>query len=208
MDYEKRFRECQRKHKLMMVKHLELVKQELYTEKPMSNNIEKSDNICEICGKELKNKHGVAIHKGKVHKVNKQTIITYKNDNLLEQIGKQIEIDKQISFDKDGKYIPEKITRDYPKNKKPKIEKRTFFCNKHNRFHKHLFHGKPSTTYIKCLFKTKTVIDKDGKKHKIPNRMENSDNFYKFKDDIDNYQLFIMDFKNKWNRESKKGNRK
>lgn len=80
--------------------------------------------------------------------------------------------------------------RNYPKSKKtkkPKIEKRTYFCEKHKIFHKHLFQGKPSKTYRKCL---------------------NSGNLYEFKENIDNYDLFKMDFKRKWKNQAKKQNKK
>lgn len=100
-----------------------------------------------------------------------------------------------IIFDMYGNVIPSKV------NKKSKLtneqkeiikevkakhntdiinETRTYFCIKHNRFHKHLYKGKPSETYLKCL---------------------KSGNIVKFKDDFTNTELFRMDFSNKWNQE-------
>lgn len=100
-----------------------------------------------------------------------------------------------IIFDMYGNVIPSKINKKQHltieqkeiirevriKHKTDIInEKRTYFCIKHNRFHKYLIGNKPSKTYLKCL---------------------KSGNILKFKDDYSNTELFKMDFSNKWNKD-------
>ena len=101
-----------------------------------------------------------------------------------------------IVFDMYGNIIPSKV------NKKQKLtdeqkeiikdvkakhntdidnETRSFYCIEHNRFHKHLYKGKPSQTYLKCL---------------------KSGNILKFKDDFSTSELFRMNFSKKWNQDN------
>lgn len=175
----RRFKAIQEKHKALKIV-LEKLKQfhekvkELEKDKQTIPKLDIDGKaICDICGKTLKNERGVKIHKGKVHKTNKQT--------------------NKLSFDKDGKYKPDKISKiinDYPKpkikkpkplfkNKLGKVEKREFYCYKHKTFHKHKFRDNPSKTYQKCI---------------------DSDNFHKFKENMDYDELFRVNFKRNWKR--------
>ena len=63
---------------------------------------------------------------------------------------------------------------------KIKKEKRTFFCSKHNCFHKYKFHGKPSKTYQKCM---------------------TEGNVLKYKNDYTSNELFLMNFRKNWKQE-------
>ncbi len=94
---------------------------------------------------------------------------------LLERFVRNYEIGKFQT-----KNYPEKKRKPLIKKLSGKIEKRLFYCKKHKTFHRYRFQGKPSKTYQKCL---------------------DSDNFYKFKENIENYELFKLDFKRVWKRE-------
>ena len=100
-----------------------------------------------------------------------------------------------IIFDMYGNIIPSKINKkreltdeqkeiikEVKKKHKTNIndETRTYFCTVHKRFHKYLYKGIPSQTYLKCL---------------------KSGNILKFKDDYTNTELFNMDFSKKWTQE-------
>lgn len=60
-------------------------------------------------------------------------------------------------------------------------EKRTFFCKKHNCFHKKLHGNKPNKTYINCL---------------------QSGNIEKFLDDFTTSEQFRMSFSKQWKQEN------
>lgn len=98
-----------------------------------------------------------------------------------------------IKFDKEGNIKPQAISysvkrtaidtdiiRDLIKEVK-KIEKRSFWCLKHNTFHNYIWHNKPSATYQQCL--------------------KNPKSFYKFKVLMSNYEIFNLKFKKNWNPE-------
>ena len=59
-------------------------------------------------------------------------------------------------------------------------ETRSFFCNKHQCFHKKVRGNKPNQTYIKCL---------------------QSGNIVYFKDDLTTSELFTMSFRKNWNQD-------
>ena len=108
-------------------------------------NIEPKDNMCNICGKVLKNKRGVAIHKGKVHKQQKPISM-----ELTEQ---------EIAISKLGTTELIKNKAEKPKAKKViKYKHKPYYCNKCNRFHKYKFRGQPSKTHkthFKHIYKYK-----------------------------------------------------
>lgn len=92
-----------------------------------------------------------------------------------------------IEFDMYGNLIP-RIVKYRPKQsnltkdeiKELKKEKRTFFCSKHNCFHKYLNGSKISKRYQECL---------------------TSQNVYKFKENMSNTELFKNSFKRNWSQD-------
>ena len=133
--------------KELMEKHKRQLKKDLYSaeivdilehkpEKPVYNSIEKQE-------KEFEKDFPL------LDKLAKERFCHICNKLLKNKHGVLVHIGMKHKEIKNK--VDKPIVRDIPRKKKTKIEKRTYFCNKHNRFHKHLFQGKPSMTYKKCL---------------------------------------------------------